>query len=70
MSKPRAVVDVGKCNPEACPEGICAALQVCEKRILRQDAPYEVPYTTASLCQSCFDCVKACPLQAIAKVAL
>ena len=68
MSKPKAVIDPNKCRPEHCPDGVCLALAVCKKKLLKQDAPYEVPYVDGSLCQSCFDCLKACPLKAIRKL--
>jgi len=68
MPKPKAIVDPARCQPDACPEGACQAAQVCPKGILRQDAAYEVPYTSSDLCMSCFDCLKACPRKAIRKM--
>lgn len=68
MPKPKAIVDAARCRPEACPEGVCLAAQVCPKGILRQDAAYETPYTASDLCMSCFDCLKVCPRKAIRKM--
>jgi ATP-binding cassette subfamily E protein 1 len=65
MPKQRAVIDYHQCEPEQCPQGTCAAVQVCEKHILIQIRPYEMPDMKPGLCLGCSDCVQACPLDAI-----
>lgn len=60
-----ALVNFGKCHPETCDGGICAAALVCERRLLKQEAPYESPMTDPVLCRGCGDCVRACSLKAI-----
>ncbi|MFA4836017.1 MAG: hypothetical protein WC749_08125 [Dehalococcoidia bacterium] len=68
MPKPKAYVDYEKCNPELCPDGICAAAKECKLKVLRQDAPHEAPYTTSAPCKGCFTCLTACPAKAIVKM--
>ena len=60
-----ALVDYSKCRPEECDSGICAAAQVCTRKLLAQESPYDVPMPNPSLCRGCGDCVRACPLKAI-----
>lgn len=64
MPKPKAVVDPRLCRPEACGEGICEALKACEKRTLKQEGRFEIPYAS-DLCLGCAQCVLKCPLDAI-----
>ena len=65
MPRKTVVVDYQVCEPEECEDGICQAALVCEKKILTQEAPYEMPDTKASVCLSCATCVKACPKNAV-----
>lgn len=70
MSRKSAFIDVEKCDPSACPGGICAAMRECPRKILKQEAAYEVPfvYGDGSLCKGCFKCLLACPLKAVSKI--
>ena len=68
MPKPKAYIDYNKCNSQLCPDGICLAAMECELKILKQDLPYDEPYTTSAPCKSCFKCLLACPQQAIVKM--
>ncbi|MBI4283643.1 MAG: hypothetical protein HY663_04150 [Chloroflexi bacterium] len=65
MPKKMAVVHYGKCHPEHCDSGICVAALACPHRLLKQEAPYEIPMPSPSICQNCARCVLACPLRAI-----
>ena len=65
MPKKTVVVDYKACEPDECPDGICQATLVCEKKILTQEAPYELPDVKASICLSCATCVQACPQNAV-----
>ena len=65
MPKKMALVDYGKCHPEYCDSGICAAVLSCPHKLFQQEAPYEVPMPNPSLCQGCGKCTLACPLKAI-----
>jgi translation initiation factor RLI1 len=60
-----ALVDYKKCHPERCDSGGCAAVLACSHKLLKQEAPYEIPMTDPFLCQGCGDCARACPLGAI-----
>lgn len=65
MPQPKVALDYERCDPESCENGICAAAQVCEKKVLRQEAPGEMPDLYPSLCRGCVDCISACPRDAI-----
>jgi len=65
MPKKIALVVYDRCQPGKCEKGICLAVQACKHKLLKQEAPYEIPMTEPSICQGCGDCAKACPLKAI-----
>ena len=65
MPKRMVFVNYDKCHPEQCDSGICKAVLACPHRLLKQEAPYEVPMPYQSLCQDCSGCVLACPSKAI-----
>jgi translation initiation factor RLI1 len=69
MPKPVAVVDPQLCQPERCEGGVCRAMAECERNILKQEEPYQVPYADFSLCRGCMKCYSACPVAAIKKMA-
>ena len=65
MPKQMAVVDYGQCQPEKCDNGICLAVLASPSKILKQEAPYEMPDPSPAMCVGCGLCVQACPLKAI-----
>ena len=65
MSGKMALVDFDKCRPEKCNGGLCAAAAACPRKLLKQEAPNEIPMTNPSLCRGCGDCARACPAKAI-----
>jgi Fe-S-cluster-containing hydrogenase component 2 len=65
MPKKTVVVDYQVCNPEQCEGGICQAALLCERKVLTQETPYEMPDAKASMCLSCSLCMQACPKGAI-----
>jgi translation initiation factor RLI1 len=65
VPKQMAMVDYRKCQPEKCDEGICLAVLACPNKILKQEAPYEMPDPNPSMCVGCGLCAQACPLKAI-----
>ena len=51
------------CNPE---EGICVAVAACTHKVIKQmDGLFESPMIFQDLCMGCWDCIEACPLDAI-----
>ncbi len=65
MPSKMAIIDFNKCRPGECDGGVCKAALACERKLLTQEAAYEIPMTDPFLCRGCADCVKACPLNAI-----
>ena len=65
MPKPKVLLDYSRCDPSQCEGGICAAARVCERKVLRQEKPGDMPDLYPSLCLGCVDCLDACPLGAI-----
>ena len=63
-----AMIDYDRCSPRVCdPEkGICPAVSACEHKVLKQiDGPFEPPMVFMDLCMGCWDCLEACPLEAV-----
>ena len=65
MAGKLALVDYSKCDPQRCEGGVCAAVQACPRKLLKQEAPFEAPTTDAMPCRACGDCARTCPLAAI-----
>lgn len=65
MPKKNVAIDYRACDPKKCKDGICQAALACEKKLLTQKAPYEMPDAKASMCLSCAVCVQACPKKAV-----
>lgn len=62
------MVDYDTCSPGRCdPEkGGCAAASACSHKVLKQiDGAFEPPMVFQDLCMGCWDCIEACPLDAI-----
>ena len=68
MPKTQVLLDYSRCDPSQCEGGICAAAEVCERKVLRQEKPGEMPDIYLSLCLGCTDCLSACPQGAIRKM--
>jgi translation initiation factor RLI1 len=63
-----ASVDYEICNPKACNpiEGLCAAVPACTHKVIKQlDGIFEQPMVFQDMCMGCWDCVQACPLDAV-----
>ncbi|UCH43345.1 MAG: 4Fe-4S binding protein [Dehalococcoidales bacterium] len=65
MASKMAIIDFNKCHPSEFENGICLAVQACQRKLLAQEAPYQPPMPDPSLCRACGDCLRACPLGAI-----
>ncbi len=64
-----AVINYDICNPNACDpkEGHCPAVAACSHKVIQQiDGPFESPMVFQDMCMGCWDCMAACPLEAIA----
>jgi translation initiation factor RLI1 len=63
-----AMVDYERCNPRECnPEnGVCAAVSACTHKVIKQlDDVFQPPIIFQDICMGCWDCIEACPLDAI-----
>jgi ATP-binding cassette subfamily E protein 1 len=63
-----AALDYEKCNPKTCDPagGLCLAVLSCDHKVLKQlDGPFESPMIFQDMCMGCWDCIEACPLDAI-----
>jgi ferredoxin len=65
MAGKSAVIDYNICDFKNCKEGVCLAAADCEKKVLKQEEPFETPYIDASLCSGCNKCISSCPSGAI-----
>jgi len=65
MPQPKVVLDYQRCDPSCCEEGICAAALVCQRKVLRQEKPGELPDLYPSRCLGCVDCLTVCPNDAL-----
>jgi translation initiation factor RLI1 len=63
--KLKVAVDYGKCHPERCDKGICAAVLECPVKLWKQERVYDLPYPVPGFCQDCSICVESCPMEAI-----
>jgi len=62
------MVDYGKCNPKECDpdKGLCPAVPACTHKVIKQiDGVFESPMVFQDMCMGCWDCIEACPLEAI-----
>jgi Fe-S-cluster-containing hydrogenase component 2 len=60
MPKKTVVVYYQSCDPKQCEGGICLATLLCERKVLTQEDPYEMPEAKVSMCLSCSLCMLAC----------
>ncbi|MGQ9833712.1 MAG: hypothetical protein ACUVRJ_07940 [Candidatus Villigracilaceae bacterium] len=65
MPKKTVVIDYQACNPEKCEDGICKAALACKRKVLTQEAPYDMPDAKAHMCLSCSLCTLECPTSAV-----
>ena len=63
-----AVVDYQKCDPKGCDpqKGACLSASACVRKVLKQlDGRFEQPMVFQDLCMGCWDCMEACPRNAV-----
>jgi len=65
MPKPKAMIDYSKYHPEECDTAVCIAAAECSLGVLKQDVPWDAPYTLQDFCVGCGKCSITCPFKAI-----
>ena len=65
MPQPKVMLNYQFCDPGNCENGICAAALVCERKVLKQEKPGELPDISPLLCLGCIDCIPACSREAL-----
>jgi translation initiation factor RLI1 len=60
-----ALVDYNKCCPDQCENGVCRAVKACPFKLIKQEAPHEIPMTAPFSCKGCGLCATACYSKAI-----
>ena len=61
------IVNYNLCDFKECIDGVCRAKAVCERKVLKQEAPFEPPYVNSGLCLGCNKCIAECHSKAIEK---
>lgn len=65
MPQPKVVLDYQRCDPNCSEDGICPASLVCERKVLTQEGPDELPDLHPARCLGCVDCLPLCPIGAL-----
>lgn len=65
MAGKSAAIDYNLCDFKQCQDGSCRAIADCEKKVLKQEEPFEPPYIVTSMCSGCNKCIPSCPSEAI-----
>ena len=65
MPQPKVVLDYQRCDPNCSDDGICPASLVCERKVLTQEKPGELPDLFPARCLGCVDCLQHCPTGAL-----
>lgn len=63
-----AIVDYETCQPGECDPkgGRCASATACTHKVIKQiDGLFEQPIIFQDMCMGCWDCIEACPLNAV-----
>ena len=67
MPRKVAIINYQKCNPENCEDGVCLAVDRCERKVLKQETAFTMP-DSPLICVGWGICVNACPIGAIIMV--
>ena len=62
------IINYNLCDFKECSDGICKAKAICEKKVLKQEAPFEPPFVNTDLCSGCNECIAECPSKAVEKL--
>ncbi|MGB5156998.1 4Fe-4S binding protein [Desulfobacterium sp. N47] len=58
-----AICNPGICNPD---KGLCECVPACTHKVIKQiDGAFEQPMIFQDMCMGCWDCIEACPLDAV-----
>jgi ATP-binding cassette subfamily E protein 1 len=63
-----AAIDYQRCDVKTCSpgKGLCPAVPACAHKVIKQlDGVFESPIIFQDMCMGCWDCIDACPLDAI-----
>jgi ATP-binding cassette subfamily E protein 1 len=63
-----ATIDYKRCDPKTCDpdNGFCPAVPACAHKVIKQlDGAFESPMVFQDMCMGCWDCIEACPLDAV-----
>jgi translation initiation factor RLI1 len=60
-------IDYQRCYKKCAPDkGLCPAVPACAHKVIKQlDGAFESPIIFQDMCMGCWDCIEACPLDAI-----
>jgi len=67
MSGKSVIINYNLCDFKECSDGVYRAKAICEKKVLKQETPFEPPFVNTSLCLGCSKCITKCPSKAIEK---
>ncbi len=59
MPRKTIVINYPDCHPQHCENGMCAAIHVCQRHVLKQEEPFEKP-DPPLMCVGCGICISAC----------
>jgi len=65
VPQPRIAIDYQACDPSSCEESVWASAQICERKVLRQENPGELPEIYPNLGLGCVDWISVCPKNAL-----
>jgi len=63
-----ALIKYDICDPKICDpeEGRCVCVPACTHKVIKQlDGAFEHPMVFQDMCMGCWDCIEACPLDAV-----
>jgi formate hydrogenlyase subunit 6/NADH:ubiquinone oxidoreductase subunit I len=60
MPQRRVILDYQRCDPCCTENGICPAALVCERKVLTQEGPGELPDLYPARCLGCVHCLPLC----------
>ena len=65
MPRKSVLLNYRLCEPDQCRDGVCAAVEACSRKVLKQSEAYQLPDYLPGMCLGCADCVPVCPRKAL-----